>query len=453
MKSKIIKVSIILIFMMFSTCLFNFCFAFNVNITKTHDFVMDDKNTYTAYFGQISDLPEITETNLVDTSSSFNYTSLDYYNFYNNNGYIIRYFPLVDKLYLYIPTTVAKGIIPFTASVSPNLFCFTLNLNDVTIYNNTIQFYCFVYNTDARVWEIDSVLLDSFAFSENSIFLSSSYGMYGYTDTELNSFSLVCEAYNGIVIPPTDEELISTCDFKVNFKFNPKNSDYPVNVDNHWYVYETALITHSMSNWENYNINMSISLNKDSSARNNDTYFELYDISGKKLIEKTKLVYGTSISSSLSEDDFYILLTDNINDVVKVNYDIYNFNNELLLKKQYVIKFAYGGFGSVDFTGTVIEENTYDSNGTLIESGNTSFETNGNDETNYTNNNYQFDSLYKLDKNTLQANATDLINGSSEFFGLVSLFLFMLPSWISSLLYLFFFGIIIITLLRFIRGA
>lgn len=53
MKSKIIKVSIILIFMMFSACLFNFCFAYTATDVVTYDCIIGI-NTYKLSVGKLT---------------------------------------------------------------------------------------------------------------------------------------------------------------------------------------------------------------------------------------------------------------------------------------------------------------------------------------------------------------------------------------------------------------
>ncbi len=67
--------------------------------------------------------------------------------------------------------------------------------------------------------------------------------------------------------------------------------------------------------------------------------------------------------------------------------------------------------------------------------------------------NYNFNSLYDLSSIDLHDNLSNMINNSIGFFGLISTLLLLLPAWISSLIFFFFTGLIIITLFRFVRGS
>lgn len=69
-------------------------------------------------------------------------------------------------------------------------------------------------------------------------------------------------------------------------------------------------------------------------------------------------------------------------------------------------------------------------------------------------NNFNFDGLNSsMSLSDLKNYLSEMVDGSIGFFSLLSTFLLLLPTWISSLLYFFLFGIIVITLYRFVRGA
>lgn len=69
-------------------------------------------------------------------------------------------------------------------------------------------------------------------------------------------------------------------------------------------------------------------------------------------------------------------------------------------------------------------------------------------------NNFNFDGLNSAtDLNSLKNNLSGMLDNSIGFFSLISTFLLLLPTWVSSLIYFFLFGIIVITLYRFVRGA
>lgn len=429
MSNKIIKVSIVLIFMLFSSCLFNFCFA---AISE-------------------SDL-EVVDT-IVSYNDSGTTTSVPLYK--SNFSYIEC--PTENKYKLYYYDTYDDLLKCFVSNKPLVLLC---NRNDWRLYLHEVNedgsygvLTCdrYTYNSNTAKWSYNKTFnaVGNMNISECLWLVDySDPNLYGYATSENTELVQLYPQQ-----PPSIEELIAGCDFKVNFKFNPTNSDFPADVDHHLDLYDECLVTHTMSNWSNYKVSMGITLNRKSQYSGSDTYFELYSLNGEKLIEKSNVLYNSIISSELSENDFYVLFSDNIDNIVKIIYYIHNYNNELLFSKEYTLKFSSGGFGSVDCTGTIITENAYDSNGDSMNKGNTSFETNGYDDTDYSNSAYDFDSLYKLDEESLKTNTMNLISSSADFFGLMSLFLYMLPNWIASLLYLFLFGMIIITLLRFARGS
>ena len=69
-------------------------------------------------------------------------------------------------------------------------------------------------------------------------------------------------------------------------------------------------------------------------------------------------------------------------------------------------------------------------------------------------NKFSFDGLdSSTSLSSLKVHLSDMLDNSIGFFGLMASFLLLLPTWISSLLYFFLFGIIVITLYRFVRGA
>ena len=66
---------------------------------------------------------------------------------------------------------------------------------------------------------------------------------------------------------------------------------------------------------------------------------------------------------------------------------------------------------------------------------------------------FNFSGLYDLNQEQLTQNVNGLINNTTGFFSIVTTILLLLPPWISSLIFLFLTGLIVITLLRFLRGA
>jgi len=67
--------------------------------------------------------------------------------------------------------------------------------------------------------------------------------------------------------------------------------------------------------------------------------------------------------------------------------------------------------------------------------------------------NYDFSGLYDLNQEQLTQNVNGLINNTTGFFSIVTTILLLLPPWISSLIFLFLTGLIVITFLRFLRGS
>ena len=69
-------------------------------------------------------------------------------------------------------------------------------------------------------------------------------------------------------------------------------------------------------------------------------------------------------------------------------------------------------------------------------------------------NKFSFDGLNSsMSLSSLKTHLSDMLDNNIGFFGLMASFLLLLPTWISSLLYFFLFGIIVITLYRFVRGS
>lgn len=443
MKSKIIKVSIILIFMMFSAGLFNFCFALEyTNFIEGGGIPLKSVETDNAG-NSISTLknaillPKYNEPSFDNIVGSPDFSGLVspttkesvYTNNINNHKYILYLYNGQDGYQLFCDVPINDGFV-FTIKKDGFVDIFLTELYKPNVISSVVRL---VYDFDNNCWNVgykynnNPLKPQSFQYSISGEF----YLIESYIDiyhsiknaTSFNESRLIYDAPE-YVDEPTEEELIVNCDFKVNFKFSPDNDDYPTKVDKHWYVYETCLVTHTMSNWSNYKVDMSISANKENSRGGANTYFELYNNNGDKLINKHDLENNIAVNGDLAEGDFYLLLTDNISDVMTITYNIYNnYTSELIMKKVYKVKFSQGGFGAVDYTGTIIEDSTYDKNGEIISGSNTGFETNGNDATTGTGSSDYYD---VTDLELITNNATNTINLTKQCFAILPGFIWVM---------------------------
>lgn len=411
MNSKTIKISVLIIVMLFFVGLFNSVFAYSFDVDNYTVKFEFGKNTNRAKFVYAGIYP--VDFDRLNTSNVQ----------YNSNGLYTSY--INDSSKIYTINFEDNNLYCYCLGYDSNNKCYSQSVSFygydsvsktfMGAYNNFkgYNFYIYVYDFDNKCWNFSKSSTDFLAY--NMIGFDGEVKFYD--DVNSDTANLIFDSSNFIEEKNlTDEELISNCDFKVNFNFNPPGKDYPVGFDKHMYLYENCVVTHSMSNWSNYIVNMSVSLNKEKTYNGDDTYFEYYNSAGKKIVDKTKLYYNKVEKTVVNEGDFYGLFSDNIADVVKINYEICNKSGNLLLKKEYLVKFSHGGsFFETDSTGTILKETTFDSSGNLIESTDKSFNTNGFDQTDI-NKDYTGD---VSDITGLTSSATETIKLAKECFSIL----------------------------------
>lgn len=437
MGNRVIKVSMVLIFMMFVTGLFNFCFAYTATNVTQYDISINEES-YTLSVGELENLEslKVTSDNIDST----------YYELYSKYGYC--YFIAGSELRCFIPIAECNGFYTRSSS-SYNLYCGNVAENTVLNYGeNNVVGYSFKYNSSTSTWSLTTSSTIA-GVSLNYTIIDCSVPIYVFSDNTNTSY---IELVN-LNIPST-EELITNFDFDVKLTFEPGTFDVP---NSSKYVFRNGfdcLVQHNLSNWSDYLVTLDIELSSYTGIWINKFVFDYYDSSHELKYNNQEI--SEKINLNVLENEYYsIKSVSNTSDNVILTYNIYSkYTNEFLYKR--VIKFCFDKGKWWDIfsksTGNIISDEIYSSDGSIVNNESNDLSSNGT-ILNKPINNYDFDDLYSLDKDTLQTNVSDLITDSANFFDLFSLFLVMLPGWISSLLYLFFFGIIVITLLRFVRGA
>lgn len=151
-----------------------------------------------------------------------------------------------------------------------------------------------------------------------------------------------------------------------------------------------------------------------------NVHFDLYNLNGERLIDGVAIKYNETLTNNLSDGDFIYCFGDNAANIIKLNYDIYDKDNNLLLSKEYKFKFTKNSFTTSDDSGTILEETTKDNNGEIIEDSKTGFETNGYDNTNNSSNNNYYD----------VSNINSLLDGASDTISLTQKCFAILPGFI-----------------------
>lgn len=412
MKSKIIKVSIILIFMLFSAGLFNFCFALTLGtdfeITNTIT-MPKSKEMHWVKSNVTYDLPNENNVQAYNENVVFDINEL--LNCYNNNGYIYTFYRWSSageyRLQLDIPHE-SNAVISY--SYYDDSACFRSTKYGDETYSN-VPFYKLYYDFATNTWYVHK--------SNNTTFgLGLAHYQY-YLDSSLPIYDGLWDTGNIIyesIKQPTNEDLITNCDFKVNFKFAPKSEDFPSdNVGSRWSWFCRLLVQHSMTNWdENYNVKVNLSVvNK---TEPNGLYYDLYNSNGEE-IQKKKHIKEGILSEDVNNGDFLLMFTDNLQDTFKLEYEIYNKSDELLMRKIYTFKFTKSGLTAYNSTGTIISEQTQDSTGQDIESNENSFNTNGYDNTSNNNNDNDYYDVSNL--NNLISSANETVNLTQKCFAIL----------------------------------
>lgn len=200
------------------------------------------------------------------------------------------------------------------------------------------------------------------------------------------------------------------------------------------------------------------------SISNYELYIRISDYGTLRYIdEEDRIIYATHDSSSnnhigidlaSNSNGLYYRIDDKIYDYFYLTTGTYdcNFTFELQLRSK---------------SGQILQTKSFNVNTSIKSnlSGTISSSTNGSNDTyvrdpselsgsSLNSNNFSFDGLNSAtDLNSLKSNLSGMLDNSIGFFSLLSTFFLLLPTWVSSLLYFFLFGIIVITLFRFVRGA
>lgn len=200
------------------------------------------------------------------------------------------------------------------------------------------------------------------------------------------------------------------------------------------------------------------------SISNYELYIRISDYGTLRYIdEEDRIIYATHDSSSnnfigidlsSNSNGLYCRIDDKIYDYFYLTTGTYdcNFTFELQLRSK---------------SGQILQTKSFNVNTSIKSnlSGTISSSTDGSNDTYVRNpselsgsslnsNNFSFDGLNSAtDLNSLKSNLSGMLDNSIGFFSLLSTFFLLLPTWVSSLLYFFLFGIIVITLFRFVRGA
>lgn len=236
MRNKIYKISFILLFMLFTTGLYNYCFAYSIST----DAVIN--NTATTYLsgGATVDIPLYkSNVSYIECPTEHTYKIYMYSTLYNEMRCYVSNNPLVIccttdwRMYLY--ELDEQG-----------------NRTDVTADR-------YVYNFSNNTWSFkDTCNGGSYA----NLNLDSTFLFIDYTQPVLYGLPTVEDTELIQIYPepaPSTEELITNCDFKVNFKFMPDEEDIPYDTNLSWHPFNAyrLIITHSLTNWSNYNVKFS----------------------------------------------------------------------------------------------------------------------------------------------------------------------------------------------------
>lgn len=450
MSNKFVKISIVLIFMLFVMGLFNFCFAYEFNEDNYDVKYSFNVGSYTYRIGLYDiEFDRLTKDNSIGhntSSSNFEVSNIDSYSKIYGTHFSL------DTLYCIV----------LPADNSGNNFTSLHNINGVlSCGSNGSSYYIYEYDFDTEMW--------TYKTYTSSLFIQ--VGSVSYPLRNFISFDNEVKIYNDNTIDnllfssddfvdsiPTDEELITGCDFNVRLEFG--NGDnlldtYPTN--NHIGMQQVTII-HSLTNWNNYNVKLSITLEEYGWLISQRFHYSMYsmNMTSSEIKDVNTICIEEPVLLDIVLNDYLAIYSAQEDKYVRLVYKVYSkFTEELLLTR--TIRFRFDGDGfilqdSSDINGSILEDTLQDSDGNIVENNDNNVISNGTDLSDI-NTDFDFSSGFDLDVDTLKGTLENSIDSSKSFFDLFSTFLGLLPIWISTLLYFFLFGIIIITLYRFLRGA
>lgn len=291
-------------------------------------------------------------------------------------------------------------------------------------------------------------------------------------------------SYNGLSIRSSFINGFNQLTREINITKNTVNYFYLYDVNNN-------LVDSAVLNTSNYydgsDFNFDVDLSYGSSASATNPVLGLDDIFWVKVLptvnisnlDNYELYFRISDFGNIpyvDEEDRAIFLSEdsNLNKNIAIDFNNSNtsfrriddsFNNYFYICAFHDVRFTFelqlrSVHGQVlqtkTFTVTLSRNNSVNgTNSSQTDGKEDTFIRNPNELSNGSLNSsdFNFSGLYDLNQEQLTQNVNGLINNTTGFFSIVTTILLLLPPWISSLIFLFLTGLIVITLLRFLRGA
>lgn len=412
MSNRIIKVSILLIFMMFVTGLFNFCFALTLDPSYFID--VDFKDYGVKQFSPDTiDMSSISSTNLsyvnsyIDTPDGFDLLYFEYYSSYRVALHDIQ-----------------KGD-------KQDYFCYKSSWLRCSRGSYQGSVHIFQYNFDKGLWE--SYEAGASTLTNELPAKIGTWSTANIYSSGSNTSTLLYEA-NELIVEPTEEEIRQQFDFKINI-------DFQKTLENETYIDRTdgysALITHSLIGWEDYykvEVDVTNSQTGVWNSWSNRYYLDYYD-KNNSLLEEKLYIKGEGGTNwyhfNMQEGDYFTIFSKANNvQLVTLYYKIYNKSDNILLASRKVSFMFDTDYDPIRETlsGHISFDEYKDSDGNDISENKDSVVTNGTNRVEQEFSQDNIDNILnnynnKTDLNSLVSNAKDTVNVFQICFN-------MLPSFI-----------------------